>query len=254
MKRFLILFLPFVTFASSAVSDAPGPRLKNGERSSAIGGKVSIPCPIILNNIADCPETGCGPSIDPQLNKRKNIRSDDRTPEIRNFKDLRNLPDPVLGYAIGDTRERLAEAHEGEKIRVVALALVARKGSKESCNCALIAPADTDNTIVLVDSSLMKPTLAANETDSLSAEFTPRVRLNHPGLAGAKLQPLITAASGALLVRVTGLLMFDSEHSLSYPLRRHNNWEIHPVLGMEYCPKGKKCTAGNEANWKDLEK
>ena len=56
-----------------------------------------------------------------------------------------------------------------------------------------------------------------------------------------------------MLVRVTGLLMFDSEHSLGGHLKRKNNWEIHPVMGMEFCPKGKSCTAGSDANWKSIE-
>jgi hypothetical protein len=46
--------------------------------------------------------------------------------------------------------------------------------------------------------------------------------------------------------------MFDSEHSLGHHLKRHNNWEIHPVLEMEYCPKGKRCTAGSDDNWVKL--
>jgi hypothetical protein len=135
----------------------------------------------------------------------------------------------------------------------MAKALVARKGGQESCNCKLSSVADTDNHIVLVDPSVRKPTLAGNEDDSETAEFTPRVRLDHPNLGRPQLQPLITAAGGALLVRVTGLLMFDSEHSLGHHLKRHNNWEIHPVMGMEYCPPRKTCTADSDANWKSIE-
>ncbi len=207
-----------------------------------------------MRAITDCPDTGCGPSLDPNLNKRKNIRSDDQTAETMTIQALKDLPDPVDGFAIGDTREKLTALGEGKKITVMAKALVARKGGGESCNCKLLSVADTDNHIVLVDPSVTKPTLAKNEDDSETAEFTPRVRLDHPKLGRPQLQPLITAAGGALLVRVTGLLMFDSEHSIGgLHLKRHNNWEIHPVMGMEYCPKGKTCTAGSDANWKDLE-
>jgi hypothetical protein len=42
---------------------------------------------------------------------------------------------------------------------------------------------------------------------------------------------------GALKVRVTGLLMYDSEHAYVNPLVRKSNWEIHPVFRLEYCPK-----------------
>jgi len=89
----------------------------------------------------------------------------------------------------------------------------------------------------------------------VTAEFTPRVRLQgHPNFAAAKVQPLINKTpQGALLVHVTGQLMFDSEHFLRNPLNRMNNWEIHPIFRLEYCPKGKACTASGDANWVDLD-
>ncbi len=59
--------------------------------------------------------------------------------------------------------------------------------------------------------------------------------------------------NGKLLVRVTGLLLFDSFHFVHKPLKRDNNWEIHPVLKMEYCPEGETCRAESDANWRDLE-
>ena len=140
-------------------------------------------------------------------------------------------------------------------IRVVAFALVARKGSQESCNCKLAKPADTDNHIVLVDPTISDPTLADNERESQTAEFAPRVRLTHPKLVGADLQALIAATPNqALLVRVTGVQMFDSEHSLGpFHLKRNNNWEIHPVFRLEYCPGDKTCTPDGDANWVSME-
>ena len=100
-----------------------------------------------------------------------------------------------------------------------------------------------------------------NEPDSETAEFTPRVRLDHPNFTQEKLEPLIdpdwnpgdTPKKGKLLVRVTGLLMFDSEHYCGRHLTRHNDWEIHPVLRMEYCPEGQTCRPDSDENWKDLE-
>jgi hypothetical protein len=72
--------------------------------------------------------------------------------------------------------------------------------------------------------------LHQQEENSVTAEFTPRVRLTHPKLSRATFQPLIDVApEDALLVRVTGLLLFDSEHAQrGRELKRHNNWEIHP--------------------------
>ena len=253
MKRTLIVilllalaFTSFTTFSNAKLPKVAG-------ITPSPDGKIAVPCPKKLKNINDCPDTGCGPSLDPNLNTQKNIKSDDQAAVTKTIQELKDLPDPVEGFSIGDTREKLQALGEGAKITVVAKALVARKGSGESCNCKLLSVADTDNHIVLVDPAVKKPTLVKNEPDSETAEFTPRVRLDHPNLSRAKLQPLITAAGGSLLVRITGLQMFDSEHSLGGPLHRHNNWEIHPVLGLEFCPKGKTCTADSDANWKDLE-
>src|SRR5215813_10412557 len=247
--------------------------------SSVFAQKETIKCPVNrkLTDITKCPDTGCG-TVDPHLNEQKNIRSDDQTPVAMTLKDMKDLPDPVPDYKIGDTREKIKAHGEGKKITVVAYALVARKGAKESCNCGLSKPQDTDNHIVLVEEETLaitkratpaKPasgkkkavpaktakqnTMEAREEESETAEFTPRVRLDHPNLAGAKLQALIAKApKQALHVRVTGLLMFDSEHSLGRHLKRVNNWEIHPVMKMEYCPTDETCTADSN-NWKDLE-
>jgi hypothetical protein len=168
--------------------------------------------------------------------------------------DIKALPDPVRGFKIGDTREKLKALGEGKKITVVAWALVARSGSSESCNCKLTAAVDTDNHIVLIDPSVRRRTLAMEPRDSITAEFAPRVRLDHPNLKGTRLQSKITAGGGKLLVRITGLLMFDSEHSFQ-PLAkgRANNWEVQPVMALEFCPKNQQCTKDSDANWKDLE-
>jgi hypothetical protein len=238
---------------------------------------IKCPAPNKLKDITACPSTGCG-SVDPNLNEQKNIRSDNKEPAAMTLEELKALPDPVEDFAIGDSREKLKALGEGRKITVVAYALVARKGSKESCNCGLAAPKDTDNHIVLVEEktlaltakatpakeatattkavkarSAQQNTLDVREKESETAEFTPRVRLDHLKLAGTRLQSLITAApKQALLVRVTGLLMFDSEHSLGRHLKRVNNWEIHPVMKMEFCPTGATCTADSNT-WEDLE-
>ncbi len=250
MKRTAIGFLLIALLVFSTTSDAQRRRRSRSTAASTTGsGKVAIKCPSPLKDITDCPDTGCGPSLDPLLNKAKNIPSVDGQPEAMTIEDMKALPDPIPDYKIGDPRDKITALGEGKKITVEAWAMVARKGGGESCNCKLLSVADTDNHIVLVDPSVKNPTLVKNENDSETAEFTPRVRLNQPKLARAKLQPLITAGGNKLLVRITGQLMFDSEHSLGHHLKRHNNWEVHPVLGLKYCPK-KTCT---ESQWKDLE-
>ena len=249
MKRTIIGFSVLAILVFSTMSDAQRRRGRRGSPTPAATGKKAIKCPSPLNDITDCPDTGCGPSLDPLLNQTKNVKTASGSPETMTIKDMQDLPDPIEGYKIGDPRDKITALGEGKKITVEAWALVARKGNGESCNCKLLSVADTDNHIVLVDPSVKNPTLANNESNSETAEFTPRVRLDHPNLARAKLQPLITSGGGKLLVRITGQLMFDSEHSLGLHLKRHNNWEVHPVLGLQFCKK-KSCS---ESDWKDIE-
>lgn len=161
---------------------------------------------------------------------------------------LKDLPNPTNAKA---GRRGLARLGEGQKVTVVAYALIARPGSKESCNCGLSAANQTDNHIVLVDPRLRRPTLDAGERQSVTAEFTPRVRLDHPNFTRTKLQPLIDVRD-RLLVRVTGRLMFDSEHFYRRPLKRVTDWEIHPVLKLEYCV-APTCQDTNDEGWKSWE-
>lgn len=244
--------------------------------------KVAIKCPSAKKleaGIIACPITGCGKSLDPLLNKQKNIRSLSGGVKKMTIRQMQALTDPVPGYKIGNTREKLTALGEGDKIRVVAFALKARKGVKESCNCGLTAPKDTDNHIVLVDEPTLEltaratrarpatatrkavkarsakvNTLDVRERQSTTAEFAPRPRLDHPKLTGVRLQSLIEAdPDEALKVRLTGILMFDSQHSLEGKLKRKNNWEIHPVLKVEFCPEDETCSADSDDNWEDME-
>jgi hypothetical protein len=239
MKRFLIVVILLALAVPSLTTAAPKKKKKSG------------PCAATL---AKCPVTGCGGSIDGNLNKRKNIvKAPTGAARDMTIDEIRALEDPVAGFKKGGKRDQLTAMGEGDLIRVVAQALVVRTGSKESCNCGLTGAASTDNHIVLIDPNDDTPSLEDDEPNSVTAEFTPRVRKKLPELSRTTLKPLIDdAPNGALKVRVTGLLMFDSEHSLGHHLKRHNNWEIHPIFLMEYCPTDKKCSDKGLANWKHI--
>jgi len=225
--------------------------------------RKATPCPGVYE-ISDCGDEGCGNGSDPELNKRKNIRSDDQPATVQSIQWMKDRKNPPKSDCTAQDWNRvdLQQLGEGQKITVVAWALAARKGGQETCNCKLKLPQDTDNHIVLVDPDLENPMLQTDEADSETAEFTPRVRLDHPNFMQERLEPLIdpdwnpgdTPTKGKLLVRVTGLLLFDSEHYCHLHLKRHNNWEIHPVLKLEYCPEGKVCKAESDENWVDIEK
>jgi len=149
----------------------------------------------------------------------------------------------------------------------------------ETCNCGFTGRDDPENTdvhIVLVDDETLKlkakataakpatatkkavparsatqNTLKKREAQSQTAEFAPRLRVAlHDRFDGAKLKSLINPAKGGRLqVRVTGLLMYDSEHAVGpNQLLRRSDWEVHPVFRLEFCPKGKICAGGDWIN------
>jgi hypothetical protein len=211
-----------------------------------------------ITEISECPLTGCSKAkkshpFDTLLNEVKNNPDQPTTaPEDKDYSYLRELRNPTSKeYAEGDDRDSLKKLGEGKYIRVVAVATRVSKGSSETCNCNLTGMADKDNHIVLFDPDEEIPDPSI-EDESQTAEFTPRVRLTHPNLKWSNLNARIQDADGALLVRVTGLQMFDSHHLFHDPLHRHNNWEIHPVFRLEFCPPGKTCKAGSNADWMNL--
>ena len=97
--------------------------------STSYAQRVRIPCPTTLNHINDCPDTGCG-NVDSHLNRQKNIRSLDGDAEPMTIAQMRNLPDPVKGFKVGNTREKIRALGEGKKIAVVANAIAVRKAAK----------------------------------------------------------------------------------------------------------------------------
>jgi hypothetical protein len=253
IMKHLLPFLFLVTFVLWAPAEPPC---------------ATTSCSESVKTIADCPDDGCndkeheGHKFDQQLDKLKNIRSDNQQPVLRSIQSMKDLEKKPKSLIMCGSRDELKQLGEGQKITVVAWALTARPGSQETCNCDLQGEADTDNHIVLVDPGVKNPTLKEDEIHSVTAEFTPRVRLDHPNFTRDVLNPLIDPnwkphskknPKGKLLVRVTGLLMFDSKHLFEGGLNRDTNWEIHPVLKMEVCPKGKTCRADSDENWKDLD-
>src|SRR6185369_7458000 len=133
MKRTTLLSLLFVVALTVLISTSEAQRnIQQAHAAPAPVGKISVPCPNQLNDITDCPDTGCGPSLDPNLNRQKNIRSLDGEAKPMTIQQIRNLPDPVPRFKVGDTREKLTALGEGKKIVVVANAIAVRKGSGES--------------------------------------------------------------------------------------------------------------------------
>jgi hypothetical protein len=229
------------------------------------------PQPQCAASIAECPLEGCSSDNhhDPKLNRLKNVTSNSLSVTDHPITWMKTHPDPQ-NYQHGGSREELAILGEGQKLRVVGYLVRAKlELGGESCNCYLRTEETTDNHLVLVDKPTVdKFALPANpdkktidtvfkerEKESITAEFTPRVRLNgHPKFRSETMEPLIAGApEQALLVRITGQLMFDSEHFFQNQLTRVTNWELHPIFRLEYCPNGKTCKPDSNANWKDID-
>jgi hypothetical protein len=226
--------------------------------------------PTCAAGIEACAAEGCSSDAhhDPKLNVLKNRKSNSQPVTDRSLTWMKGRHNPTH-YTQGGSRSELTELGEGDQVRVVGFLLAVKPElGGESCNCYLRTIPETDNHLVLVtkatvdkfhlpphaNATTLKTVFRRREAESVTAEYTPRVRLEHPNFTNEKTQPLINkTAQGALLVRVTGPLLFDSEHFFVHHLKRVTNWEIHPIFHLEYCPKGKTCTANSDANWQDIE-
>jgi len=94
---------------------------------------------------------------------------------------------------------------------------------------------------------------------SVTAEITARVRLQRTkeenksivsNWLKEKLDALIKNSRNGKFVRITGLLLLDTEHIYT-PQQRSTDWQISPVLKIEICEKGDTCVA--DADWTKLE-
>jgi hypothetical protein len=236
-----------------------------------VGTGKQPPC---AKNLTKCKLEGCSKDNDhdPDLNKLKNLKSSTKPVLDRTLTSIIAREQKVedSGYRRGDSRAPLKDLDEGSQARVVGYLLAVKKEHGESCNCHLdIVDVTTDNHLVLVnpdvvtDNPLPEPATKkqlgdvfhVREAQSVTAEFTPRVRANHhPNFTSALQKRINKTKQGALWVRVTGQLFFDSEHFHNLKLNRATQWEIHPILKLEYCPAGKTCPKDGDTNWVNLDK
>jgi hypothetical protein len=260
MKKFLIVVLSIGLIFVSA--DAQNKKKKSTKKKS------TPPC---AASIDDCSLDGCSPDNhhDPLLNQFKNIPNNSKAPTDRSLAWMKALDDPSNNYKPGGARHELKDLGEGNMIRLVGYLLVVKPElGGESCNCYLKTPEETDNHLVLVTGTTInkyklppnartndfKRVFGQREPESVTVEFTPRVREEHPNFTLDFLEPLVRKTpQGALWVRVTGQQLFDSEHWKHNKLKRVNNWELHPVMKLEYCPKNKQCTSTSDDNWIDID-
>jgi hypothetical protein len=253
MKRIptVVLFVIAIFVVPSAVAQKP-------------------PC---ADDIGSCSPEGCSPDNhhDPKLNRLKNLKSSDKPVTDRTLTWMMRREKKVedSAYKRGDPRGQLTDLDEGTQARVVGYLLAVKQEHGESCNCYLDdVDVTTDNHLVLVNPKVvtdnplpahatkkqLTAAFHAREAKSVTAEFTPRVRADgHPNFTSELQKMLNKTPQGALWVRLTGQLMFDSEHFHNLKLNRATQWEIHPIMKLEFCPKNKTCKKDSDDNWEDLD-
>ena len=134
-------------------------------------------------------------------------------------------------------------------MRLTGFLQVAKHEGAESCNRGLTRRVDTDVHMVMVSD------LEDDESDSVTAEITPRFREAAGHLPGWVWKNVRDNLEGEF-IRVTGRLMLDTKHipqahrlqgeRANKGLVRATNWEVHPIMRIEVCQKS--ITACNHGN------
>ncbi len=105
---------------------------------------------------------------------------------------------------------------------------VENRGSGESTNCHLTADNEVDWHIYLTESP------AQQISSAIIVETTPRTRPQHKWTT-AMLAPLVDSQT---LVRISGWLMYDTEHVSVIGKQRATVWEVHPITRIEIQTNG----------------
>jgi hypothetical protein len=201
-------------------AQSPHPRFSNANRASH-------PC---ATDLEHCPATGCGGG-DKLLNKKKNILTIPGTYEVITFDDFRHLEaERPTTWSEGQSRSEVEQLGEGSAVMLMGYLFGAHAGSPETCNCKLSGELNNDYHINIVEND------DDFQVDSIVVEMTPKSRAAKPGWTLAKLNGIPVAPHKQhALVRVSGYLMFDSEHVSRSGGERATIWEIHPVTKFEVC-------------------
>jgi hypothetical protein len=197
-------------------------------------------------SLAVCPPEGCGGG-DPSLNKKKNVTTEPTgAPEEFTFEDFATLETerPGPGEYTPGQRSAIEELGEDTFVALHGFMIGAHPGQPETCNCKLSGEANNDFHINLVQNKTQ------GLTDSVVVEMTPKVRPKHSSWTLGNLQARLDDTNPPY-VRVSGLLLLDTEHISRSGGPRMTIWEIHPVTGFQVCTTSPAdCDAGN--GWKDL--
>jgi len=185
------------------------PLIENGNQVCGPTGKTTNPKTIALNN-----------------NKNRTDLPGDSDYIDIGWSDLESLPsDRVSDFVSAPVRVAGFLSH---KINVE------NTGNGESTNCNLTGDNEVDWHIYLTNSP------AQQISSAIIVETTPRTRPQHKWTT-AVLAPLVDSQR---LVRISGWLMYDSEHIGVIGTQRATVWEVHPITKIE---------VQNNGQWVDLD-
>jgi len=185
--------------------------------------------PLIENGSEVCGPTGDATNATAvALNKSKNrtdVPGDSDYVEI-SWSDLKGLPSDRVDDFVG------------APVRVIGFLShrinVENTGNGESTNCHLVGDNEVDWHIYLTDSS------AQQISQAIIVETTPRTRPQHKWTTDI-LAPFVDSQTQ---VRISGWLMYDSEHVGAIGTQRVTVWEVHPITKIEI---------QNNGQWVDLD-
>jgi hypothetical protein len=217
-------------------AQSPYPRFSHATRPSH-------PC---APDLEQCPAIGCGGG-DTLLNGKKNILTIPSSLEVITFDDFRHLEEERPStWMEGQPRDEVEQLGEGTGVMLTGYLFGAHSGSPETCNCKLSGEENNDYHLNIVEHDVDP------QTASVVVEMTPKFRKNKPAWTLTTLDGLAPARNKRLpLVRVSGYLLFDSEHVSRSGGERMTIWEIHPVTKVEFCPTG-ICRSDTDEGWREV--
>jgi hypothetical protein len=218
-----VMVLVAVTDVTLVRAQSPHPVFSHARRTSHA-------CATDLDH---CPAEGCGGG-DLLLNTKKNIMTVPTSYEVITFDNFRHLDEESPStWKQGQPRTEVEELGEGSGVMLTGYLYGAHEGSPETCNCKLSGEDSNDYHLNIIEND------EDAQTDSVVVEMTPKFRRNKPDWTLLTLNSLPAAPNKRHpLVRVSGYLLFDSEHVSRSGGERFTIWEIHPITKIENCPTG----------------
>lgn len=241
MKRLWMILILVILGSGVAVASVKHQQAKGLTKPSHSARACSA-------DLASCPNAGCGDG-DTLLNKKKNrIDIPQGSYQPMTFEDFLHLEEErPTQWPTNNPRNAVEALGEDTPVALAGYLIGAHPGSPETCNCKLSGEANNDFHINVVE----RPT--DRLWNSIVVEMTPRVRPSFPQWTLQNIQGLITDINNPPLVRVSGYLLFDSEHVSHSGGPRITIWEVHPVTKFEVC-NGTDCTADSDNGWQDIAK